>query len=233
MVLAKSLVPPALYRRLDPFEASIQAFVSGVAGKVAPHAEILDAGAGECRFKGLFKHTRYVALDFAQGDSTWNYSKLDVIGHLEELPFSSSSFDRVVSIVVLEHTPDPGRAIREFHRVLRPGGVVHIVVPHMWEEHQRPFDFFRFTSGGIRYLLENAGFQVTRVEPVGGFFWQLGRRLMGVLEFTQRGWRWILFPVLAPVFGLVLPLCCYYLDVIDHDRSYTLGFICEGWKENE
>ena len=36
---------------------------------------------------------------------------------------------------------------------------------------------------------------------------------------------------LAPVFGLILPLCCYYLDVIDHDKSYTLGFICEGRKE--
>ena len=32
-----------------------------------------------------------------------------------------------------------------------------MVVPHMWEEHQRPFDFFRYTSGGIRYLMERAG----------------------------------------------------------------------------
>ena len=43
--------------------------------------------------------------------------------------------------------------------------------------------------------------------------------------------RWILFPNLAPVFGLVLPLCCYYWDFLDEDRAYTLGYICEGWKE--
>lgn len=228
MALAKGLVPSALYRRLDPFEASIDDFVNTVAARAPSHAYVLDAGAGECRFKPLFKHTNYVGMDFAQGEPSWNYSKLDVIGRLEELPFPNASFDRVISIVVLEHTPEPARVIEEFRRVLKPRGIVHIVVPHMWEEHQRPFDFFRFTSSGIRYLLETSGFRVKRIEPVGGFFWQLGRRLMGVLAFTQHGWRWVLFPLLAPVFGLVLPLCCYYLDFIDRDRAYTLGFICEG-----
>jgi hypothetical protein len=114
---------------------------------------------------------------------------------------------------------------------MKRGGTVHIVVPHMWEEHQRPYDFFRFTSSGIRFLMENSGLRVQRIDPVGGFFWQLGRRLMGVLTFTQRGWRWLLFPFFAPVFGLLLPLCCYYLDSVDRDRAYTLGFICEGHKE--
>jgi hypothetical protein len=41
----------------------------------------------------------------------------------------------------------------------------------------------------------------------------------------------VLFPILAPVFGLILPLCCYYLDNLDQDRAYTLGFIAEGWKQ--
>jgi hypothetical protein len=53
---------------------------------------------------------------------------------------------------------------------------------------------------------------------------------MGVLAFTQTGWRWVLFPILAPFFGFLLPLCCYYLDTLDQDRAYTLGFIVEGWK---
>jgi hypothetical protein len=109
--------------------------------------------------------------------------------------------------------------------------MVHVVVPHMWEEHQRPNDFFRFTSNGMRYLFQSSGIRIRSIHPVGGFFWQLGRRLMGVLAFTQKGWRWILFPILAPIFGLLLPLCCYYLDFLDEDRAYTLGYICQGWKE--
>jgi SAM-dependent methyltransferase len=231
LALLKGLVPRPIYKRLDPFEASIDDFVRSVASEARPGERVLDAGAGECRFKPLFAHTEYVAVDFALGDASWNYSKLDVIGRLEELPFPDASFDHVLSVVVLEHTPQPGRAIEEFHRVLKKGGMVHLVVPHMWEEHQKPYDFFRFTSGGIRYLMQSAGIRIRKIHPVGGFFWQLGRRLMGVLAYTQSGWRWLLFPVLAPVFGLILPLCCYYLDTLDEERAYTLGFIAEGWKQ--
>jgi SAM-dependent methyltransferase len=228
---ARRFLPSGLYQRLDPFEAAIESFVRSVAAEIPAGKRVLDAGAGEGRFKSLFAHTEYVGIDFAQGDPSWNYSALDVVGKLEQLPFPSLSFDHVLSIVVLEHTPQPGRVIEEFQRVLKPGGMVHLVVPHMWEEHQRPHDFFRFTSGGIRYLLETAGIRIRKIHPIGGFFWQLGRRLMGVLSFTQSGWRWLLFPILAPVFGLVLPLCCYYLDTLDEERSYTLGFIAEGWRQ--
>ena len=231
LALIKSLVPSGLYKRLDPFEASIETFVSGVAAEIPRGKRVLDAGAGEGRFKSLFAHSEYVGIDFAHGDPSWNYSGLDVIGRLEELPFPNGSFDHVLSVVVLEHTPQPGKVIEEFRRVLKPGGMVHLVVPHMWEEHQKPYDFFRFTSSGIRYLLQSSGIRIRKIQPVGGFFWQLGRRLMGVLAFSQTGWRWLLFPILAPVFGLVLPLCCYYLDTLDKDRAYTLGFIAEGWKQ--
>jgi len=231
LAVTRKLVPDGLYHKLDPFEASIETFVRSVAAEIPAGKRVLDAGAGECRFKDLFAHAEYVGIDFAQGDPSWNYSQLDVIGRLEELPFPNGSFDHVLSIVVLEHTPQPGRVIEEFQRVLKPGGMVHLVVPHMWEEHQKPYDFFRFTSGGIRYLMQSAGIRIRKIHPVGGFFWQLSRRLMNVLAYTQSGWRWLLFPVLAPVFGLILPLCCYYLDTLDEDRAYTLGFIAEGWKQ--
>jgi len=228
---ARKRIPSAILDRLDPFESAIDRFVRQVAAAAPSSDWVLDAGAGECRFKPLFTHAHYVGVDFALGDPAWDYSRLDVVGRLEELPFSNETFDRALSIVVLEHTPQPARVVDELQRVMKHGGTVHMVVPHMWEEHQRPHDYFRFTSSGIRYLMENSGLRVKRVDPVGGFFWQLGRRFMGVLQFTQQGWRWILFPFLAPVFGLLLPLCCYYLDMLDNDRAYTLGFICEGWKE--
>jgi SAM-dependent methyltransferase len=230
LALARNVIPPAIVRRLDPFEASVDAFVSEIAAATPGGAVVLDAGAGECRFRDRFTHARYFGIDFAAGDPEWDYSRLDVIARLEQLPLAERSFDRVMSIVVLEHTAEPARVLGEFHRVLRPGGTVHLVVPHMWEEHQRPHDYFRYTSSGIRFLLEKAGFEVSLVRPVGGYFWQLGRRLMGVVGFAQNGWRWILFPLLAPVFGFALPLCCYYLDRVDRDRAYTLGFICEGRK---
>jgi SAM-dependent methyltransferase len=229
--LAKNLIPPLLLRRLDPFEAAIHDFVHDAAAATPRGALVLDAGAGECRFKSWFRHASYVGVDFAQGDPAWDYSNLDAVANLEQLPFAGSSFDRILAIVVLEHTPQPWQVTQELQRVLKPGGKLYIVVPHMWEEHQKPHDFFRFTSAGVRYLLESAGIRIDRIEPIGGFFWQLGRRLTGVLAFAQQGWRWVLFPVLAPVFGFILPLCCYYLDGLDRDRAYTLGFVCEGSRQ--
>ena len=107
LALLKRLVPVGIYTKLDPFEASVEAFVRGVAAEIKPGEHVLDAGAGECRFKPFFAHADYVSLDFAQGDPSWDYSRLDVIGRLEELPFPNASFDHVLSVVVLEHSPHP------------------------------------------------------------------------------------------------------------------------------
>jgi ubiquinone/menaquinone biosynthesis C-methylase UbiE len=46
----------------------------------------------------------------------------------EQLPFASESFDVVYSNGVLHHTPDTAGAIREVHRVLRPGGVAKVML---------------------------------------------------------------------------------------------------------
>jgi len=46
------------------------------------------------------------------------------------LPFRDSAFDRVLGAEVLEHLPDDTTALRELHRVLAPGGLLALSVPH-------------------------------------------------------------------------------------------------------
>jgi SAM-dependent methyltransferase len=77
-------------------------------------------------------------------------------------------YDAVVSHQVLEHVPRPWEALGEFHRVLRPGGVLVISVPHLSRRHELPHDYFRFTQEGMAALLRDAQFEDIVVQPVGG-----------------------------------------------------------------
>ena len=51
-----------------------------------------------------------------------------LVGDAESLPFEDASFDVVYSYGVLHHTPDTAAAVREVHRVLRPGGEARIML---------------------------------------------------------------------------------------------------------
>jgi len=68
------------------------------------------------------------------------------------IPFIDGSFDAIVAQAVLEHVVDPAQCVREFHRVLRPGGLVYAETPFMQQVHMGAYDFTRFTLLGHRRL---------------------------------------------------------------------------------
>ncbi|MFI5173953.1 MAG: methyltransferase domain-containing protein [Terriglobia bacterium] len=225
--LAKQCLPKILLRALDPFDARVSDRLAAFVTSLPEHSLVLDAGAGQCRYASVFARHRYVALDSAVGDASWDYSRLNVLGDLEQLPIASMAFDAAVSIVVLEHVREPGEVLRETARVLRPGGRFFLVAPSQWEIHQAPNDFFRFTRYGLEYLLVKSGFQVHRIEAVGGFFWLMSRRSFNLLTFFQGGMKWPVFVLLAPFLGFLFPVLFYWADRLNHHRELTLGYICE------
>ncbi len=210
------------------------------AGKLPAGALVLDAGAGEGRFRELFAHTNYWGVDLAVGDSAWNYSRLDAINSLERLCFADNTFDAVVFTQVMEHLPEPAAVLAEIARVLRPGGRLILVAPQSWHAHQIPHDFYRYTAYGIRHLLEKNGLAVEEMTPLGGYFWYLSfqLQLLPYWAFSRNGagkalpapLRLAMKGASVALFEICLPLLLFYLDRMDRVQEATLGHFCTARK---
>jgi len=222
-------LPGWLSRHVLHFEAAIEDAVAAFAAGLPPGASVLDAGAGEVRHARYFTRQRYCGVDLAVGDRTWNYSRLDAVADLARLPFASGCFDAAINIVTLEHVRQPECVLCEIARALGPGAPLLAIVPHEWEVHQSPHDYFRYTRHGMQYLLERAGMVEIEIRPVGGYFRLLARRLLNGLQFFTGGMRWLGF---IPAALLLVPpaLVIPYLDFLDRDRNFTLGYICTAKK---
>jgi hypothetical protein len=110
-----------------------------------------------------------------------------------------------------------------------------------WHQHQKPHDYFRYTSFGFRYLLDNSGLRVIEMRPMGGYFWFLSFNLQ-MLHYwlfppPRQRWRyWLQKPFqLATqfIFFLALPLLLFYLDRLDKVKDHTLGWVCIAEKVHE
>ena len=61
---------------------------------------------------------------------------VDIVSPGDQLPLEDNSVDFVVSSHVIEHFPDPIKALSEWYRVVKPGGYLYIIAPHK----ERTFD---------------------------------------------------------------------------------------------
>lgn len=127
----------------DPDYAILSELVPVLEGlAAAAPAKVLDFGAGNAPYKSLFHNSRYVAADVEQNRA----GDIDIIVHRMPLPLANDSVDLVLCIYVLEHVRDYLEILREFHRVLRPGGRLLVVTPFIYREHEAPIDFHRPTK---------------------------------------------------------------------------------------
>ncbi|HLM27169.1 MAG TPA: methyltransferase domain-containing protein [Thermoleophilaceae bacterium] len=141
-----------------PYERRpILEFVRAASESLPPGVRVLDVGAGEAPYRELFDHVDYVTLDWS-GSLHEEAKEADLKGSADALPLQDEEFDAVLMTQVLEHLPQPLEALQEARRVLRPGGRAYLTVPLVWELHEQPFDYWRFTAAGLGRLLDQAGF---------------------------------------------------------------------------
>lgn len=243
------VIPAFVSRRVDTERYSIDKFVREVAApSVKPGALILDAGAGRMQFKPLFAQARYESTDFADVFHKDVKDRHTFVCSLDDIPKPDNTYDAVLNTQVLEHVEHPQRVINELYRVLKPGGKLFLTTNQMFPVHHAPYNFFFYTNFGLASLFKNAGFKIDSIEARGGVFWLLSKVLMILPSYVfyqvaydgykkHAGFRpsirrtplIILFLPLFLFFQILFSIICiifFYLDVVDRQKQFTLGYSC-------
>ena len=151
-------------------------FMQSAASARIPGSRVLDAGAGSAPYGELFDHCDHVTTDWQESVHEGG-RQADVVASLEDLPLDDGCFDAVILYPGPKHVEDPVTVLGELRRVLAGGGRLWITVPLVWELHEEPHDYYRYTAHGVASLLGRAGYGDVQVQAFGGYFSTLAHLL--------------------------------------------------------
>jgi SAM-dependent methyltransferase len=155
--------------RLDPSRTSVQyavraPLVEWLRTQDVRGLRVLDVGCGDRPYEQLLTGAAEVVGFDVPGNP-----HADLHGSIEAIPVEDASFDVVLCLQVLEHVPDPAAAVRELHRVARPGGRVLLSTHGVYPFHPNPDDLWRWTHTGLERLFRtNAEWASVTVRPGAG-----------------------------------------------------------------
>lgn len=96
-----------------------------------PEARILEAGCGSTSMLRFPDSARLTGIDISQDQLDRNTRIHEkILGDIEAYPLPESTFDVIVCWDVLEHLPHPERALANFARAIRPGGLILLAFPN-------------------------------------------------------------------------------------------------------
>lgn len=129
---------------------------------------LLDLGCGIKPFQHLYENHIDECIGVDAPFSLHDKGKVEVhaLGHA--LPFMDEVFDVVLCTEVLEHVPEPEAVLREIRRVLKNGGRLIMTTPFLVPLHEEPYDFYRYTAYGLKYLCEKQNLGVAMLLPFSG-----------------------------------------------------------------
>ena len=226
--------------------------------KAAPRARgrLLDVGCGDKPYEAFFLPyvTEYLGIEheatFAKtsassgSDDPAGKKRPDFVYDGVKLPFPDRSFDTVLNVQVLEHTPYPGRLLCEMSRVLTDDGFLILIAPFQFRLHEQPHDYFRYTSHGLRHLCDEAGLEIIEIHQQGSLWSVIGHKLNSYLAFrvarvggmaqdmgklghegkVQKGPRYWAIPF-AGAAMVVVALAARVLDPLLPEPDETLNFL--------
>lgn len=174
----------------------------------------LDLGSDKSPYRELLLSRGYSVktLDITRENGA------DYAGTAEATGLADASFDLVLCTQVLEHCMNPWAAVREIHRILRPGGHAIVSAPHVWFYHPHPTDHWRFTQEGMAHLCREAELTPVTLLAQGGSILTLCQ----VLSFLAYG---VLGRAGAPLYG-ALNVAATLGDRLAPNELFCHNFAC-------
>jgi len=178
------------YRAARSHEAQLAGWMNG---------DILDVGAGAGYGKRLLNHgARYFPTDLPTGrdmnDARVTRQGVPLVKECSvyAIDYEDNRFDGCLALSLFEHLKEPDRAFAEIKRVVKPDGMILVVVPFAFPVHGHPDDYWRWTEEGLKLYFSRHGVEVVECVRSGGTVdslvlgWNLflGRGLFGLPE----GW---------------------------------------------
>jgi SAM-dependent methyltransferase len=158
----------------DELSSAIEKYASG---------SLLDIGCGNKPYESWMngKVTEYVGCDIVQSSA----NKVDVLCSANKIPLENERFDTIFSSQTIEHLEDYQGMVDEAFRLLKNEGYFILSGPFYWHLHEEPYDFYRFTKHGFKYVLEKSGFEVCDIRPNGGAWATLGLMINHTFGFSN------------------------------------------------
>lgn len=187
---------------------------------------LVDIGCGGKPYRDLLAPyvDQHIGIDhFETTGPGHREQQIDVYATCYQIPAADGCFDSAISTAVLEHVEEPEAALRECHRVLKPGGIAVYSVPFIWHLHEEPRDFYRFTRYSLDYLFKKTGFHVVDLQALSGFWVTFGQLLVYNLHRLNRGpLRWL---KVVDVVGLLMQGIAFLMDKLDRSERWTWMYL--------
>lgn len=149
---------------INPFFIVRRRLAAGVAeiSEAIDGGILLDFGCGRKPYENFFNVDKYVGIDLDATGHDHRTSNVDVYYDGRKIPFEDEVFDIVFSSETFEHVFNFEEIIKEISRVLKTGGRLVFTCPFVWDEHEAPYDYARYTSFAIQSVLTENRFRMEK-----------------------------------------------------------------------
>jgi SAM-dependent methyltransferase len=189
------------------------------------YGDVIDVGGGSNRYKSFFNFTNWVNANIYKDHNIDLFFDLNISNDYKH------KFDTVICNQVLGDVTNPQFSINELGKILKAGGHIIITESLLNEEHDAPYDYFRFTEYGIKHLINSAddNLKIISFDKRGKYFsviFQFINRMLinrfGVNDNSNRITKAMFYMVLR--FNTHLAM---FLDKLIKHKSYSAFYL--GW----